>query len=1066
MKKFFLLFSIVIIGFVWLTGQKTDESPRWYFNPQMTAPQKNGEQLPVATDVGVVENPVTQPKIYHTPIGTMAVNPNVRVYPSLNQQCEIYMTRDPNNPMTLYVASQNITGGASINAGTYVSTNGGLNWFGSDSMAAGSTADQRGDPGPVIDRNGRFIYTHLTSSTNFGSLKGMGANYSTNKGLTWSPTFDVVIDASCDKNLAGTDDIPTSPYYGNTYMAWTSFGTTPGNGRMSRTTNGGVSWSPQLIINSTPTGHNAQGHDVVVGVNGEVYIFWTAGISSSPFTEDFVGMAKSTDGGVSFTATENAFDVNGSRSTAFNGWGIRTNGFPRCDVDKSSGPNRGAIYVVTSQINLSPAGTDADIILRKSTNGGATWGAGVRVNQDALNNAKVQFFPCVKVDEAGGVNVVYYDNRDFPSVNDSCTVYLSRSLDGGTTFTDVKIADHNFKPKNLPGVNTMGDYIGITTGNGKVYAAWMDDKTGSASTLFQTWVGSTTIQLNALNPFTITSPAAGSRIVTFPGSTTPVTITWDTSTVTANYKWIFGNPTTTPRRITIPAGSNSITTTLGALDDILAAAGFTNNGTASDSAVGQFDVWAFKATGAPGVDSLKATNGPRSITLRRGVPALTPFSLVTPPTGTTIVTSVFNSGSININWTRSGAGTKYKWHFDAPTFAGAPIFYIQSGNTGFDSSLTLVNNQLDAMLAGAGYNPGDSVVGQWRVYAYRSATDSLASTQTFALTLKRQAKGDVLVAYDSTAAGGRTSKDSVINNLSQLGVTFDLYNRGTNAATTSLSFRGYKKLIWLGEGTSVISPVQRDSVKAYLLSGGATVNTKSKLIFFAEDVGYQLYRTGGAAIDTSLCRSILGWEWQSDRLRGISNHGLIGVQVNTNIPDSTVGTWPDVLKRSYASSTVTLYKFRLSDSPDSVNAIGRQTLNYNVATFGVDVESMRSATASPPGTSTVRRFVKTALDYVDQLLVNNELNSSMVPDKFELYQNYPNPFNPTTKINFAIPKNGFVTLKVFDVTGREVANLVNEMKTPGYYSVDFNASSFASGVYFYRIESSSFIETKRMMLIK
>jgi hypothetical protein len=1061
-KKLLTLFSLVIIGFIWFTGQKTDESPRWYFNPQMTSVQKTGGEIPVATNIGKVTNPNTETRIVNTSVGTMAINPNVIVYPSLNQQCEIYMTRDHNNPQILYVASQNIRG-SSINAGTYVSTNGGTTWVGSDTMAAPSMADQRGDPGPTIDKNGRFIYTHLTSTTNFGGLKGMGANYSTNKGQTWSATFDVVIDANCDKNLANTDDVPGSPYYGNSYMAWTSFGTTPGNGRMSRTTDGGVTWSPQLIINATPSGHNAQGHDVVVGVNGEVYIFWSAGVSSSPFTEDFIGMAKSTNGGVNFVATENAFDVNGSRSASFNGWGIRTNGFPRTDIDKSSGPRRGTIYVVTPQINLAPAGTDSDIILRKSSDGGATWSPGIRVNQDPLNNAKVQFFPCVKVDEAGGVNVVYYDNRDFPSVNDSCTVYLSRSLDGGATWADTKLADHNFKPKNLPGVNTMGDYIGITAGNGKVYAAWMDDKTGSASTLFQTWVGSVTIQLNALNPFNIQTPTANARIVTFPGSTTPVTITWDTSTITANYKFKFGNVS---KNFTIPSGTNSITTTLGALDDILASSGFTNNGTASDSAVGQWDVWAFKAQGAPGADSLKSTNGPRGITFRRGVPALTPFSLVTPPNGTRIVTSVFNSGAININWTRSGSGTRYKWMFDAPTFAGAPIFSIQSGNTGFDSSITLINNQVDGMLAGLGLAPGDSVVGQWRVYAYRSASDSLASTQTFALTFKRQAKGDILVAYDSTAANCRTSRDSVITNLSTLGLTFDLFNRGTNTSTNMISLRGYKKVIWLGEGTSTISPVQRDSVKSYLNAGGTSVGTKSKLIIFSEDVGYNLDRTGSTNLDTTLARQYLGLMFVADRpATGAGLVGLRGINILQGQRDSCSGPWPDVMRRSNTNSNKILTGFRLQSDFDSLNSIGRQATNYNTATFGLDVESMKNANGGPT-TSPVARYLKAALDYVDQLLVNTGTEGTMIPEVFSLSQNYPNPFNPTTKINFAVPKSAFVSLKIFDVTGREVANLVNNTMAPGYHSVDFNASAFASGVYFYRIEAADFVDTKRMMLIK
>ncbi|MCI0474222.1 MAG: T9SS type A sorting domain-containing protein, partial [Ignavibacteria bacterium] len=93
-------------------------------------------------------------------------------------------------------------------------------------------------------------------------------------------------------------------------------------------------------------------------------------------------------------------------------------------------------------------------------------------------------------------------------------------------------------------------------------------------------------------------------------------------------------------------------------------------------------------------------------------------------------------------------------------------------------------------------------------------------------------------------------------------------------------------------------------------------------------------------------------------------------------------------------------------------------------------------------------------------------NLSEVPKVYSLAQNYPNPFNPVTKINFAIPKQGFVTLKVYDVLGREVSTLVNEVKQVGTYSVDFDASYLSSGVYFYRIESGEFSDIKRMILIK
>jgi len=94
------------------------------------------------------------------------------------------------------------------------------------------------------------------------------------------------------------------------------------------------------------------------------------------------------------------------------------------------------------------------------------------------------------------------------------------------------------------------------------------------------------------------------------------------------------------------------------------------------------------------------------------------------------------------------------------------------------------------------------------------------------------------------------------------------------------------------------------------------------------------------------------------------------------------------------------------------------------------------------------------------------LNSAIIPNEFSLSQNYPNPFNPSTKINFSIPKNGFVTLKIFDILGKEVMTLVNEQKTAGTYDVQFNAVNFSSGTYFYRIESGDFKDIKKMLLIK
>ncbi len=90
---------------------------------------------------------------------------------------------------------------------------------------------------------------------------------------------------------------------------------------------------------------------------------------------------------------------------------------------------------------------------------------------------------------------------------------------------------------------------------------------------------------------------------------------------------------------------------------------------------------------------------------------------------------------------------------------------------------------------------------------------------------------------------------------------------------------------------------------------------------------------------------------------------------------------------------------------------------------------------------------------------------SSLPDEFKLEQNYPNPFNPTTKINYSINKSGKVSLKVFNILGNEIAELINERKEPGNYSVTFNASNLPSGVYFYQLIADDFSATKKMILL-
>ena len=101
---------------------------------------------------------------------------------------------------------------------------------------------------------------------------------------------------------------------------------------------------------------------------------------------------------------------------------------------------------------------------------------------------------------------------------------------------------------------------------------------------------------------------------------------------------------------------------------------------------------------------------------------------------------------------------------------------------------------------------------------------------------------------------------------------------------------------------------------------------------------------------------------------------------------------------------------------------------------------------------------------------------SNLPKEFALVQNFPNPFNPSTTLKYEIPKESYVTLKVYDILGREVATLVNKQQKAGYYEVQFStgggyvyggtAYTLTSGVYFYRIKAEEFTDTKKMILLR
>ena len=168
---------------------------------------------------------------------------------------------------------------------------------------------------------------------------------------------------------------------------------------------------------------------------------------------------------------------------------------------------------------------------------------------------------------------------------------------------------------------------------------------------------------------------------------------------------------------------------------------------------------------------------------------------------------------------------------------------------------------------------------------------------------------------------------------------------------------------------------------------------------------------------------------------------------------------PDIEYYSYRYNIVKngiAYPENFVNTFDSTNYLNQPFRHYAFSTHSTFVSFSRFDTASAPSMNQMPVWTNiVSVAKADQSLTT-----------FSLSQNYPNPFNPATQIQFSLPATGFVTLKVYDALGREVATLVNERKDAGTYGAMLNAASLSSGIYFYRFSAGPFVETKKMLLLK
>jgi|WetSurMetagenome_2_1015567.scaffolds.fasta_scaffold07288_5 hypothetical protein len=365
-----------------------------------------------------------------------------------------------------------LVAGANINYVSY-STNGGTNWataYGLQSSSYGVW----GDPCILCDTNGAFYYIHLANPPSPGNwIDRIVIQKSTNNGVSFSNpgSYTGLNGIKAQDKAWGIVD----PRNNNIYITWTQFDEydpTPynpldsSNILFSKSTDGGITWSTPKRIDKlggdcVDSDNTVEGAVPCVGPNGEIYDAWAGPKIRN--TQWGIFFNKSTDAGTTWLSQPNyVCDQPGGWDYMISGL-QRANGMPITCCDISNGPYRGNIYIGYSD---SAGSLDHDIKFVKSTNGGLNWSTPLRVNNDAAG--KEQFLPWMTVDQKNGhIYFVFYDRRNY--TNNATDVYIARSTDGGSTFSNILISSTPFTPTSG---TFFGDYTNITAYNGRVRPIW------------------------------------------------------------------------------------------------------------------------------------------------------------------------------------------------------------------------------------------------------------------------------------------------------------------------------------------------------------------------------------------------------------------------------------------------------------------------------------------------------------------------------------------------------------------------------------------------------------------
>jgi hypothetical protein len=418
------------------------------------------------------------------------VTPNVQASEGGSPVNEDPIAANPNKPLQL------LSGGNDYNCssvqGFFASQNGGTTWNHTCmNLLSGTFGD--GDPAVGYDLKNHAYIAGIDATS--GTVSEIAFEKSSNNGLTWSAPAPAVLPIApytfADKEWMQIDDTPTSPRKNAIYISTTEFDPSSNSIiAVAHSTNGGGSWT-NVMVDAATYPVVDQFSDLGIGKDGKVYLTWMRCKANGPNnncggTTSMIMFSKSSDGGIHWTAPVVISNANlapdpcGAFYGCLPNTGERVSNVPPIDVDRSSGAFSNRLY--TAFYNWT--GTRMQMLVSRSSNGGATWSRPVAVAGRALRD---EFFPWLTTASDGTVGVTWLDRR-LDAANVNYDTFATVSTNGGVSFgANVRVSKVSSNPFNdgFSG-SFMGDYTGNIWVAKTLYASWMDTR---STVNAQDWVG-------------------------------------------------------------------------------------------------------------------------------------------------------------------------------------------------------------------------------------------------------------------------------------------------------------------------------------------------------------------------------------------------------------------------------------------------------------------------------------------------------------------------------------------------------------------------------------------------